>query len=370
MRILFWSELFWPYAGGPELLAIKLLPALAVRGHDFIVVTSHDYLELPDKAHAYGIPIYRFPFRAALTQADIGQFASIRQEIAGLKRAWAPQIIHINALGSSAIFNVSIAQTPDPRLLVTLHTLHGQLENTRTAGSDTLLKKTLASADWVACVSEAVLRDARRQVPEITTSSSVIYNGLDEPDIIRQPLPFAAPRLLCLGRLVAVKGFDLALKAFSKLIERFPRAHLVIAGDGPMRPALQEQASELGVENRVDFTGWIAPEKVLDLINTATMLVIPSHREGLPLVGIEAAQMGRPVVATQVGGLPELIVHGETGLLVEREDVEGLAQAIAFVLDHPQQASRMGEAARYRAREMFSLDRCIDAHDALYRKLA
>jgi glycogen synthase len=370
MRILFWSELFWPYAGGPELLGARLIRALASRGYDFTVVTSHDYLELPDEAHYNGIPVYRFPFRAAVANADIRQLINVRQDIGRLKRVLAPHLIHINALGPSALFTGPTGGADGPQLLVTLHTLHGQLENARNAGPDTLLKKTLGSAVWVTCVSEAVLDDARRQVPEITASSSVIYNGLEEPDIALKPLPFATPRLLCLGRLVAAKGFDLALNAFAKLIDRFPLARLIIAGDGPMRQALQEQAYRLGLNNQVEFAGWIAPQKVRELINTATAVVMPSRREGLPLVGIEAAQMARPVVATHVGGLPELIVHERTGLIVEKENVEGLTQAIAFLLDHPQQASRMGEAARHRARELFSLSSCIDAYDTIYRKLA
>ena len=367
MRILFWSELFWPYAGGPELLGAKLLPALAARGHDFLVVSSHDHLDLPEQDRFYGIPIYRFPFRAALSCGDIEQMLRIRREIARLRDAWMPELTHINALGPSAIFNVAAKEAST---VVTLHTLHGQFDNARRAGADTLLKKVLASASWVTCVSEAVLWDASEQAPEIAAYSSVIYNGVAEPEIPCRPLSFAAPRLLCLGRLVSVKGFDLALKAFSRMSDRFPHARLVIAGDGPVRSLLEEQAHELGIKDRVDFTGWIPPDKVPDLINTVTMLIMPSRREGLPLVGIEAAQMGRPVVATRVGGLPEITVHQETGLLVDKEDVDGLTEAIVFVLDHPEVASRMGEAARHRAGKMFNFNRCVDAYDTLYRRFS
>src|SRR5206468_1041812 len=109
----------------------------------------------------------------------------------------------------------------------------------------------------------------------------------------------------CLGRLIPAKGFDLAITAFSLLVERFPNARLVIAGDGPARSTLEAQVASLKIRNTVEFTGWIAPDQVPDLINTATMVLMPSRREGLPLVGIEAALMRRPLIATRVGGLPE-----------------------------------------------------------------
>ncbi len=369
MRILFWSELFWPYVGGAEVLGAKLLRALAARGHEFIVVTSQDYLELPDETHYKGIPVFRFPFRAALANGDVSRLMKARQAVARLKRTWAPELIHINSVGPSALFNLQTAEVHPASVLVTLHTLHGELEHAQTAGRDTLLTKTLSSATWVTCVSAAVLHDARKQALDITASSSIIYNGLDEPNIVPKPLAFDTPRLLCLGRLITAKGFDLALSAFSTLIDRFPRMRLVIAGDGPGRSVLQEQAFKLGVSHAVEFTGWVSPNQVPDLINTATVVVIPSRLEGLPLVGIQAAQMARPVVATRVGGLPELFVDEKTGLIVEKEDIGSLAEAIAFVLNHPNRAREIGEAARRHAREIFGLEHCIDAYDALYRKL-
>jgi glycogen(starch) synthase len=177
------------------------------------------------------------------------------------------------------------------------------------------------------------------------------------------------PRILCLGRHVRDKGFDVALDAFARIADRFPESRLTIAGDGPERAALQRQASELGIAGRVDFPGRV-PE-VHPYFEAATLVVMPSRwEETFGLVALEAALMGRAVVATRVGALPEVVQDEVTGMVVESEDSAGLALAIASLLERPAVVRRMGRAARERALEAFSLPRCIDRYEELYRRLA
>lgn len=236
-------------------------------------------------------------------------------------------------------------------------------------GRDSLTGRTLRLANWVTCVSAARLAEARKLVPEIINRSSLIYNGRETPSCRPEPLSFEAPRLLCLGRLDRIKGFDIALTAFVSIVGRFPKARLVIAGDGPERADLERQAARLGLQASVDFVGWVRPDEVSALMNSVTIVVIPSRNEGLPNVAKEAALIARPIVATDVGGLPEVVVHEETGLLVDREDSDALAKAITLLLEHPELATAMGRAGCLRAPQLFSLDRYIDAYDGLYRKL-
>jgi glycogen(starch) synthase len=171
------------------------------------------------------------------------------------------------------------------------------------------------------------------------------------------------------SRLVPAKGFDLALTALASIIDRFPNIRLVVAGDGSARSALEQQAADLGLRQVVEFVGWVEPDEVPRLLNTATMVLLPSRREGLPLVAVQAALMARPIVATRVSGLPEVVVHQQTGWLVEKEDSRSLAEAIAFLLEHLETAIQMGQAARRRAQEVFSWRHCVAAYDALYQRL-
>jgi glycogen(starch) synthase len=368
MRVLFWSSTFLPNIGGIEVLAAKLLPALRERGYEPIVVTSLRSPALPVETFYEGIPVYRFPF--PFSANDIDQVIRLRQQIAQLKRTFAPDLIHINGTHTSVFFHLITANVSPVPSLVTLHNERFADDRPElNADNDMILGRILRSADWVSCVSAAVLADVRRLVPETAPRSSVIHNGLDLPRVIPASLPFHAPRLLCLGRLIPRKGFDVALAAFAAIAGRFPSARMLVAGDGPARTTLENQAAELGLRDLVDFVGWTAPKNVAALINTATLVVMPSRREPFGLVALEAAQMARPIVATRVGGLTEVVEHEQTGLLVENENANELADAMAMLLERPGIATRMGQTARSRAIERFSWTRCVDAYDTIYRKL-
>src|SRR5207244_8567887 len=112
--------------------------------------------------------------------------------------------------------------------------------------------------------------------------------------------------------------------------------------------------TELGLLNCIEFLGSVPPEKVAHLIDEATLVVMPSRLEGFGLVALEAALMARPVVAARVGGLPEVVLHEQTGLLVAANDSQALAQAIVRLLEYPNIARQMGRAARDWARQKFN----------------
>jgi glycogen(starch) synthase len=129
-------------------------------------------------------------------------------------------------------------------------------------------------------------------------------------------------------------------------------------------------AKSAGIARSVTFAGWINPDKIPELINSSTVVLVPSRwREAFGLVALQAAQMARPVVATNTGGLAEIVADGETGLLVEKEDVKGFSNAISYLLDHPETARQMGTSAVARARETFSWEKHVNAFHALYQSV-
>jgi glycosyltransferase involved in cell wall biosynthesis len=367
MRVLFWTPEFWPGIGGVEVLAAKLLPALRERGYEFIVVTPSKPTGVPDKEYYKGIPVYRFPFRSAENYTDASRLLDLRQRIAKLKKAFAPDLIHLNSLDVGGdFFHMTTAQAYPCSSLVSLH-----VDWPRLAGKgNCLAEQMLRCAGWVAACSAAMLRTAREAVPEIISKSSVVYNGREIPTIQPDPVSFDPPVVLCIGRLADEKGFDLALRAFASVIHRLPKARLMIAGDGPARPTLEQLTAKLGLGGAVKFVGWVEPDGVAKVLNSSTLVVVPSRwEEPFGLVALEAALMGRAVLATRVGGLPEVVLDQQTGILVEKENSDALAEAIIYLLEHPAVAVSMGRAGMRRAREVFAWTRFVEAHDTLYRKL-
>lgn len=190
----------------------------------------------------------------------------------------------------------------------------------------------------------------------------------DAADDAVVPLADDGDHLLCVGRLVPSKGFEQALIATRLLAAHRPSVRLTIAGDGPERERLERTAAELGVRERAEFLGEVRHDRVATLIDAATVVVMPSRFEGMPLVALEAAWMGRPVVASAAPGFDEVIVDGVTGRLVEGDD-EALAAAIEDLLRERSRARTMGAAARVRAESAFSLAACVDRYEALYTEL-
>jgi glycogen(starch) synthase len=364
VRVLFWSDTFAPVIGGVEVLGGCLARALKAAGHDLVIVARRDTDDLPDEDLYFGIPLHRLPLRTALQSRDLGQVRALRRRLADLVHAFGPELGHVYHSGPGVYFYL---QTPATRPLPLLMTLH-QTYVTPLLEPDSLRGRLLRRARWVTACSDSVLRFTRRQLPEITPRSSVVLNSLSMPDATPRALPYDPPRLLCLGRLIPQKGFDLALRAWARLGDAMPGARLVIAGDGPARPDLERLAADLGLAS-VEFRGWVPPDDVPDLINACTLVVMPSRIEPLGLVAVQAAQMGRPIVATRVDGLPEVVVHGQTGFLTEADDVDRMAEAMRFLLTHPSIATAMGQAARRRAQEVFDWCAHVGAYDGLYRRL-
>ena len=360
MRVLFWTPVFWPKIGGVEVHAGKFLPALRTRGYEFLVVTTRISSDQPESDQYQGIPIHRLAFWHHATRID--ELVQIRKKVTLVKRAFSPDLLHINAVDVGNFFHLVTADVAPAPLLVTLH---GEWFSRQNA----VIQQTLRAADWVAGCSEAVLRKGRELAPEIISHSCVIYNGLEAPLLVPIILPFDPPQLLCLGRLSSEKGFDVALNAFGIILREFPEARLLIAGDGPARNELEQQAADLGIRRRVEFLGWVEPADVPALINTTTIVLMPSRQESLPLVALEAGLMARPIVATRIGGLPEVVAHEQTGLIVESGDPRALADGAIYLLRERGLAIDFGQAARIRAQQLFSWASHIDCYDALYRKL-
>ncbi len=366
MRVLFWVPRFLPSIGGIEVWSSRLMPALQQRGHEFLVLASRTSRQTPEVSSFGSIEVRKLEFEPALVRRDMSEIKKMLLEVGQIKRDFAPDLVHMNTSMGGAYFNLLTRNHHPVPELFTLHFLNqaDRLE------SNSLMVRTLISAKWVAAVSRFMLDEGVRLAPDVSRRSSVVVNGLPWPGMMPGALPVDHPRLLVMGRAVAEKGFDIALAAFDTVRRRRPDARLTVAGSGHAMPELRQQAVDRGVADGVDFLGWIEPSAIPELINRASLVLVPSRwEEPFGLVALEAAQMGRPVVATDVGGLGEVVAHGETGLLVPREDPAAMAEAIVTLLADPERMQAMGQAGRERAATMFAFERMVDAYDALYAQV-
>jgi len=177
-------------------------------------------------------------------------------------------------------------------------------------------------------------------------------------------LPAEGPVVGTVGRLVPVKGHAWLLRSIPFVLTEFPAAHFVLVGDGPLREELTWLAEELGIGRHVTFLG--TREDVPECLTAFDLFVFPSLNEGMGLALIEAMVLGLPVVATTVGGIPDIVVDGETGTLVPPCDERALAAALVGLLQDPHRRRMYGEAARRRVDKRFDVVSAVRAIEALY----
>ena len=228
-------------------------------------------------------------------------------------------------------------------------TVHGPEEFDR----PTLLSldTKVAAAKFVACISEYTKGQMCRWCsPQHWHKLQVVRCGLDASILeqIIEPQQADAP-LVCVGRLSEQKGFFHLIEALGSLAEAEVRPTVEILGDGPLRSSLEIAIKERGLESTVKLRGWATQAEVVRRLSRAKALILPSLAEGLPVVIMESLALGRPVLATWVGGIPELVQPGTNGWLVPPGDVQALAEAIKTVLETPlPQLERMGGYGRQR----------------------
>jgi glycogen(starch) synthase len=254
-------------------------------------------------------------------------------------------------------------------------TLHNVMtEQFRSMGANLAgLRTVLRAADRVTGVSPDVIADAQALEPSISSRLSMVMNGVAAPTRPVTPVADGPPTLLCVGRLVPAKGFDRALVAAARLRDRHPDLRVVVAGDGVARDDLVSLAARLGIADRVAFTGRVDRARVEELMAACTLLLMPSHFEGLPLVALEAAWLGRPVVGTRAPGLAHAVVDGVTGTLVAGDDeetlVSGLTDAIDALVSDRARARQFGATGPAPAERGLTHDHCVDQYVDLYRTL-
>lgn len=359
------------HVGGMETVAVNFIERTA-RRYDHCVICLSAQGPMADRLDALGIPAR---FLGKKPGKDLMAYVRLRKMLHKMR----PDIVHTYNIG--AIDTALCARLAGVRHVV--HAEHGRDASDPHGRNRKYrwLRRLLSPAINVfVAVSEDLSEWLARDIGIPRNKVRLIYNGVDteqyrpgnrEAAIL--PAGFAPPGSAIIGsvgRLDPVKAYDVLLQAFARVCESAPAPgpRLILVGDGPERVALEARAQELGVASRVWFAG--ARDDVPRLLPALDVYVCSSIAEGIALTIIEAMASGLPVIATRVGGNPELVVPEQTGSLVPASDPDALAQALELSLAQPELLRAQGSAGRKRAQTHFSIDAMIAGYCTVYDALS
>lgn len=209
-------------------------------------------------------------------------------------------------------------------------------------------------ATFVACISHYCRSQAMLASPVGDWAKLHIIHCGVEPARYDAP-PASGQGLLFVGRLAAAKGVPVLIEAMPEILSAFPDVHLTLIGDGPDRARLQDQVHRLGLSGAIHFVGYQNQDEVAEALAQSAVFVLPSFAEGVPVVLMEAMAAHRPVVATHITGIPELVEDGVSGRIVAPGDAVAFAKAVCDILAAPDQAATMGEAGRRKVESEFDV---------------
>jgi len=353
--------------GGAETQLVRLASRLKARDWEVRVVSL-----MPPRAYVAELATASIPVFSLGIRRKIPDPRPILR-LARLIRKWRPHIVHSYMVHANLLARLVRLIIPFPILVCSAQSVK---EGNRLR--ELLYRLTDPLCDLTTQVCQAGLERYVRIGAVPRHKIRYIPNGVDTAHF--KPDPEARVTLrrelglenlfvwLAVGRFDPPKDYPTMLQAFAQVTRRAPETVLLIAGDGPLRPAMQDLAYELGIAKKAKFLG--IRRDVPQLMNAADAYVMSSVWEGMPMVLLEASATGLPIVATEVGGNGEIVIDGETGFLVPPKDPDKLAQAMLRLMSLPQgERKHMGERARRYVEENFSLERVVDRWECLYREL-
>jgi glycosyltransferase involved in cell wall biosynthesis len=370
--------------GGPALHVAYLAAGLRERGYETTLVAGslargEDSMEFV--ADDLGVKVERLPG----LRRDISPVRDVVAvlRLAQLIRRERPAILHTHTAKAGAVGRMAALVAGDARPPIVVHTFHGHVLRgyfgpLRTLGFRLLERWLARGTTALVAVSPEVRDDLVRLGVAPREKFTVVRLGIELEerlagrngrDETRRVLGIAPGRFTVgwIGRMTGVKRTGDVLRAFKELRERGVDACLCMVGDGPERAQVEQRAHDLGIMRDTLFLGY--QEDVAPFYAAFDAMILPSGNEGTPVSAIESLAAGRPVVATRVGGVPDVVRDGEDGFLVDLGDVGELAGALVRLAEDPELRGRMGEAGRTRVLPRYAVERLVEDVDRLYRSL-
>ncbi len=378
LRVALVSSSYWPYLGGVEEHTRRAAIGLLERGHAVEVWTARRDDDTPAAEIVDGIRLRRLPTplptsswsgAAHFAQRGLPAAAQWRRAIGG----FAPDLLHVHCFGPNGVYASAASALTRIPLVISLHGEtfmddHGAFAESRVLRAS--LRAGLSRAAAVTGCSQITLDDARARFGLAADRGTVVFNGVDL-DEQHGETPWQRPfdhTVLALGRMTRNKGFDLLVTAFAQVAQRNPGWGLVILGDGPERPRLQQAVTHLGLADRVLLPGRAERATVGSAMAAADVFVLPSRIEPFGIVALEAWRAGCAVLATDRGGTREFVDNGRTGLLADPHHTTEFADALDLLVNDVGLRERLAAAGRAQVRA-FGVERVTDRYEEIYRQV-
>ena len=350
-------------AGGAERLLVDLLEAFDQERFEVAAVSLYPESGtiLEEEIKEKGLKVYFLNKRRGLDLRMIPQLYR-------LFRAFRPDVVHTHRY----VLRYTLLPMLFCRVPVRVHTVHSVAQKE--------VDRIGKLVHWIAfrlggVVPISISREVANTVRAVYgrgIHTPVIYNGIPTTRFVSRAGRDNAKKeknvvLLHVGRFAPEKNHLLLIEAFALALKEYPTMQLWLVGDGSLRPAVEKAIAEMRLAGKVLFLG--IRDDVPKLLAGCETFILSSDYEGVPLAVLEAMAAGKPVIATTVGGVPELVEDGVTGILVPPRDPQALAQAILRLVKDPDLRQRMGKAAQERTLERFDIARTAREYEALYLKL-
>ena len=384
IRVILVPNSYPPQLGGLEIAVANVARELRAGGHDVTVVTTSPSLCFSKTEESGGVTVHCLPFALPrlVFRAGRGKLARslVRSvlspilapfcllELVRIIRRERPELVNLHYIAANAFYVLASQRFVDFRLVVNLHGNDIERYSQRSWPSRWLTRTALHRADMVLSNSANLLAGAERILPEVRCKSVVVGNGVHPEEFAtKDRFQHDTPYILSIGNFIHKKGFDNLIRAFRQIRREHPDVDLIIAGDGHEREACRRLAVRLGVNDALLLLGSVQHSQVPALLNGCEIFVLPSRQEPFGIVVLEAMAAGKPVVATRVGGVPEIVTDMKDGLLVEPESPGKLAHAVKLLLSEPDLMQRLGRNGRETVKKRFSWRRVVNRYVEAYQ---
>ncbi len=371
-KVIAFITSYFPSIGGAEVGLRQVAKALSEEC-DFAIVTASRRAGRTSVESCPEGQIWRLGIGSSIDKWLLPLMAPIVRRKVERERGASGKAIMWGVDITQASLLAALVSRSDPSLPLVLTVQYGEDPKRLESGRWGLIRASfdfmLRHAAHVTAISTSLLESVRRHGYD--GPASLIPNGVDL-HLFRQPAersPRSHPTVITVSRLVEKNGIDTLVRALALLVEDFPTIECRVIGDGPQRRALENLACRLGISGQIQFAGEVPHERIPCLLWESDVFVRPARSEGMGNAFVEALAAGVPIIGTDVGGIPDIIHDGETGLLTRVDDAVDLARKIRQLLGDHDLAARLSRQGSAWIRERYDLANCAQAYAAVFDRV-